>query len=74
MTIAIVVVGLVVVVIGLCAVIHSSGYRRGFEDGVGREQWLARQAVYKLNNDRLAAERDIDYLYEQERRQINKLN
>lgn len=73
MTIAVVCLGLVAV-IGLCTFAHRSGYRHGFEDGCGREQWLARQAVHKLNDDRLAAERDIDYLYERTRRQINKLN
>lgn len=73
MTIALVCLGLVGIAT-LCTFVHSSGYRHGFEDGLGREQWLARQAKYKLNNDRLAAEQALDYLYERTRRQINDLN
>jgi len=74
-----------IAVIALCVYIRSVAYRRGFEAGCRYQRRIINQAVDKINGQRLsaerdsdtkrlAAERDIDYLYERTRGHIREVD
>ena len=64
-----------IVVVGLiCLVAYAKGYARGYAAGQLDERRAMNRTINEMRLRRFAAQRAIDYLYEQARQRIDDLS